>query len=107
VDCFRSFGFEIQQIGTHLIQKRASSYLTSLPGGPPAAAIIIRGSWSIGNVMDCYFKYIEAGDQYCGCCLSVSPVHLCQLAALPPILKPVQKKKKNAFTKHLKINLGV
>jgi hypothetical protein len=83
VDLIRSLGFEIQQIVTHSIRKGSSSYLTSLPGGPPAAAIIIRGGWSMGNVKDCYFKYIEAGNQYCGCCLTISPVLLWQLAASP------------------------
>jgi hypothetical protein len=80
----RSHGFEISKIGSHSIRKGASSYLTSLPGGPPAAAIMLRGGWSMGNVKDRYFKYIEAGDQYCGRCLTVSPVLSANLAASPP-----------------------
>jgi hypothetical protein len=77
-------GFEIAKIGSHSIRKGASSYLTSLPGGPPAAAIMLRGGWSMGNVKDRYFKYIEAGDQYCGRCLTVNPVLSVHLAASPP-----------------------
>jgi hypothetical protein len=80
----RAEGFEISKIGSHSIRKGASSYLTSLPGGPPAAAIMIRGGWSMGNVKDRYFKYVEAGDQYCGRCLTCSPVLTANLAASPP-----------------------
>jgi hypothetical protein len=83
----RSEGFEISQIGSHSIRKGSSSYLTSLPGGPPAAAIMIRGGWSMGNVKDRYFKYIEAGDQYCGRCLTCSPVLSASLAASPPFFE--------------------
>jgi hypothetical protein len=38
----------------------------------------------MGNVKDRYFKYIEAGDQYCGRCLTCSPVLSAKLAASPP-----------------------
>jgi hypothetical protein len=83
-EVIQSLGFEISKIGSHSIRKGASSYLTSLPGGPPAAAIMLRGGWSMGNVKDRYFKYIEAGDQYCGRCLTVNPVLSVHLAASPP-----------------------
>jgi hypothetical protein len=77
----RAEGFEISKIGSHSIRKGTSS---SLPGGPPAVAIMLRGGWSMGNVKDRYYKYIEAGDQYCGRCLTVSPVLSADLAASPP-----------------------
>lgn len=65
-----AMGFELDEIGTHSIRKGASSYLTSLPGGPPAAVSSLRGGWTMGNVKDRYFKYQEAGDQYVGRCLA-------------------------------------
>ena len=39
----RLLGFEVTDIGTHSIRKGAISYLASLPGGPPIAAVCIRG----------------------------------------------------------------
>ena len=43
----RILGFDANKIGTHSIRKGASSYLSSLPGGPSAAAINIQGGWSM------------------------------------------------------------
>jgi hypothetical protein len=80
----RAMGFEVRNLGTHSIRKGASSYLTSLPGGPPAAASSIRGGWSMGNVKDRYFKYVEAGDQYVGRCIALNPVLDVALASSPP-----------------------
>lgn len=77
-------GFELNEIGTHSIRKGASSYLTSLPGGPPAAASSLRGGWTMGNVKDRYFKYQEAGDQYVGRCLALLPMLSVDLATSPP-----------------------
>ena len=79
-----SMGYNVKKIGTHSIRKGSSTYLTSLPGGPPAAAIMIRGAWSMGGVRDTYFRYSEAGDQYVGRCLSMNPVLSVSLAASPP-----------------------
>jgi hypothetical protein len=80
----RALGFEISKIGTHSIRKGASTFLTSLPGGPPAAAIMLRGGWSMGNVKDRYFKYVEGGDQYCGRCLTTNSVLSVNIASSPP-----------------------
>jgi hypothetical protein len=35
-------------------------------------------------VKDRYFKYVEAGDQYCGRCLTTNHVLSVQLASSPP-----------------------
>jgi hypothetical protein len=83
-DEVRSMGFEVRNLGTHSIRKGASSYLTSLPGGPSAAATSIRGGWSMGNVKDRYFKYFEAGDQFVGRCIALNPVLSESLASSPP-----------------------
>jgi hypothetical protein len=77
-------GFELRDLGTHSIRKGATSYLNSLPGGPPAAAILIRGGWTMGNIQDRYVKYVEAGDQYVGRCIALNPILNVELAASPP-----------------------
>jgi hypothetical protein len=79
-------GFELKDIGTHSIRKGVSTYLTSLVGGPPAAAILVRGGWSMGNVKDRYFKYAGMGDQYVGRCLTLIPVLEHSLASSPPLM---------------------
>jgi hypothetical protein len=88
-DEVRSMGFEVRNLGTHSIRKGASSYLTSLPGGPSAAATSIRGGWSMGNVKDRYFKYFEAGDQYVGRCIALNPVLSEALASSPPFFSVI------------------
>ena len=80
----RAMGFELGQIGSHSIRKGAATYLTSLVGGPPAAAISIRGGWTMGNVKERYFKYMEAGDQFVGRCLSLLPMLTEEMAPSPP-----------------------
>ena len=45
----RLLGFEVTDIGTHSIRKVAISYLASLPGGPPIAAVCIRAGWTMGG----------------------------------------------------------
>lgn len=62
----------------------ASTYLTSIPGGPSVSSICIRGGWSMGNVRDRYFKYMEAGDQFVGRCLALLPLSDVAFASSPP-----------------------
>ena len=67
-------GYQIHDIGTHSIRKGAVSYLASLVGGPPAAAVCIRSGHSMGQVKDIYMRYIQAGDEFVGRCLSLAPI---------------------------------
>ena len=64
----RLLGFEVADIGMHSIWKGAISYLASLPGGPPIAAVCIRAGWMMGNISDIYMRYISSGDQFVGQC---------------------------------------
>jgi hypothetical protein len=80
----QALGFDVDSLGTHSIWKGAASFLTSLPGGLPAASSSIRGGWSMGNVKDRYFKYMESGDQFVGQCLSLLPILTVDMAASPP-----------------------
>ena len=61
----------VKDIGLHSIRKGASSLLASLPGGPQPAAICIRGGWSMGQVADIYYHQMQAGDEFCGRCVTL------------------------------------
>ena len=80
----RNLGFEVSRLGPHSIRKGASSFLVSLPGGPPAAATSLRGGWSMGGVKDRYWQYMETGDQFVGRCLSLLPIMSVMFASSPP-----------------------
>lgn len=77
-------GYTLRDIGTHSIRKGAVSYLASLPGGPPAAAICIRAGWSMGKVRDIYMQYVTSGDQFVGRCLSLLSILRHDFASSPP-----------------------
>jgi hypothetical protein len=70
-----SMGFDsIDDIGIHSCRKGASSHLASLPGGPPPAALCLRGGWSMGQVKDIYWHQTQGGDEFtgrCGCMLNM------------------------------------
>ena len=88
VDEVRLLGFEVADIGTHSIRKGAISYLASLPGGPPIAAVCIRAGWTMGNVRDIYMRYISSGDQFVGRCLSMLPLLRTEFGSSPPLFVP-------------------
>jgi hypothetical protein len=79
------FGFDPSDIGSHSIRKGAATFLTSLPGGPSAAASCIRGGWTMGNVKDRYFRYSEAGDQFVGRCLALLNLLTIEFSCSPPM----------------------
>ena len=81
----QEFGFDPSDIGTHSIRKGAATYLTSLPGGPSAAATCIRGGWTMGNIKDRYFRYSEAGDQFVGRCLALLNLLTVEFSCSPPM----------------------
>ena len=84
VDEVTSLGFAVNDVGTHSIRKGAISYLASLVGGPPAAAICLRAGWTMGKVRDIYMRYVSSGDQFCGRALSLLPVLGVEFGASPP-----------------------
>jgi hypothetical protein len=77
-------GFIVGDLGTHSIRKGAVSYLASLPGGPPVAAVCIRAGWTMGKMKDIYMRYVTSGDQFVGRCLSLLPVLRPEFACSPP-----------------------
>ena len=84
----RLLGFEVTDIGTHSIWKGTISYLASLPGGPPIAAVCIQAGWMMGNVRDIYMRYISSGDQFVGRCLSMLPLLHTKFGSSPPLFVP-------------------
>ena len=79
-----ALGFQLKDLGTHSIRKGASTYASSLPGGPSAAAIAIRAGWSMGTVKDVYIRYEQGGDQFVGRVLSMLPLLSPNFAVAPP-----------------------
>ena len=88
VDEVRLLGFEVTDIGMHSIQKGAISYLASLPGGPPIAAVCIWVGWMMGNIRDIYMRYISSGDQFVSQCLSMLPLLHTKFGSSPPHFVP-------------------
>ena len=84
----RECGQDIKDLGTHSIRKGASTFLSGVPGGPPAAAICVRAGWTMGRVRDIYIKYESGGDQFCGRALSMLPLLQPEFAASPPHFSP-------------------
>jgi hypothetical protein len=83
-DIVNQLGFSLSNLGTHSIRKGAVSYLSSLPGGPPVAAICIRAGWTMGKVKDVYMRYVTSGDQFVGRCLAMLPILRMEFASSPP-----------------------
>lgn len=77
-------GYSLNDIGTHSIRKGAVSYLSSLPGGPPSAAICIRAGWTMGKIRDVYMRYVTSGDQFVGRCLCLLPILRSDFGSSPP-----------------------
>ena len=84
----RLLGFEVTEIGTHSIWKGAISYLASLPGGPPIAAVCIQAGWMMGTIRDIYMRYISSGDQFVSWCLSMLPLLCTEFGSSPPHFVP-------------------
>jgi hypothetical protein len=86
-------GYDVDDLGTHSIRKGASTYLTSLPGGPSVAAICLRGGWSMGHIKDRYFKYFDSGDQFVGRCLALLNIHSSSFACSPAFFNVIEGSK--------------
>ena len=84
----RLLGFEVLDIGMYSIRKGAISYLASLSGGPPIAAVCIQVGWMMGNIREIYMRYISSGDQFIGQCLSMLPLLHTEFGSSPPHFVP-------------------
>ena len=61
----------IDMHGLHSIQKRACTYIASLPGGPPPAALQQCAVWSMGPVKYIYYHQSQGRDKFDGCYVSM------------------------------------
>jgi hypothetical protein len=73
----------VNDICVHSIWKGAASYLASLPGGSPPAAICLRGGWTMGQVKDIYFHQMQAGDEFTGRCIFLMNMMSANFASSP------------------------
>ena len=71
--------------GTHSIRKGVAIFASSgSTGGPSIVSICLRCGWSLGNVMERYFRFENAGDQFTGRVVAGLPVNHSNFAILPP-----------------------
>ena len=60
----KHLGLSEAKIATHTLRKSAASYAAGGTDGTPMHfTILLRGGWSIGNVLDRYFSLAENGDR--------------------------------------------
>ena len=84
------YGLEPEDIGPHSFRKGAGTYCSSgCTGGPSIVAILMRGGWEIGQVLDRYLRYSEAGDEFVGRVISGLPLSEAAFTAPPPHFKPM------------------
>lgn len=67
------------------LRKGSSTHAsTSTTAPPPVPSIVLRGEWSLGEVLDIYWKWAEAGDQYLGRVLAGFQPNSASFEQLPP-----------------------
>ncbi|KAH9133211.1 hypothetical protein AeRB84_020668 [Aphanomyces euteiches] len=72
-------------IGTLSVRKGAATFCSSgSTGGPSIVSVCLRCGWSLGNVMERYFCYESAGDQFAGRVVAGLPVNSANFSVLPP-----------------------
>ena len=72
----------------HGTRKGAATHVTTATmEPPPMPSILMRGEWSLGKVLDLYWKWSALGDCYLGRCLSGIDPDSEDFATLPPHFK--------------------
>ena len=75
----------VVKTGAHGTRKGAAVHVTSgTTCPPPVSSVALRGDWSMGKVLDVYWKFGEPGDSYLGRCLSGLNPNNASFAILPP-----------------------
>jgi hypothetical protein len=75
----------LNHVNTHGIRKGSSTHAasnTTCP--PPLPSIFLRGEWSMGIVLDIYWRFAEAGDHYLGRLLAGLDTNSADFGILPP-----------------------
>jgi hypothetical protein len=69
----------------HGLRKGSSIHVTSgTTCPPPVSSVANRGEWSMGKVLDVYWLFADAGDNYLGRCLAGLDPNNESFASLPP-----------------------
>jgi len=75
----------LSHFNAHCIRKGSGSHASSASTMPPSfVAVAARGEWSIGKILDVYFKFAMGGDQYLGRILALLDPNEDEFAVLPP-----------------------
>jgi len=75
----------LSHFNAHGIRKGSGSYASSATTNPPSfVAVAARGEWSIGKILDVYFKFAMGGDQYLGRLLAFLDPKDESFSTLPP-----------------------
>jgi integrase len=98
------YGLEPEDIGPHSFRKGAGTYCSSgCTGGPSIVAILMRGGWEIGQVLDRYLRYSEAGDEFVGRVISGLPLSETSFTAPPPHFKAMNDAEQEELQKVVKL----
>ena len=69
----------------HGFRKGAATHVTTCTmEPPPIPSVLMRGEWSVGKVLEVYWKYSMVGDTYLGRCLAGFNPDECGFGILPP-----------------------
>jgi hypothetical protein len=75
----------LSHFNAHGLWKGSGSHASSATTLPPSfVAVAARGEWSIGKILDVYFKFALGGDQYLGRILALLDPHHESFSILPP-----------------------
>ncbi|KAL7537408.1 hypothetical protein ACHAWF_013067, partial [Thalassiosira exigua] len=75
----------VSRFNAHGVRKGSGTYASSATTLPPSfVAVAARGEWSMGKILDVYFKFAMGGDQYLGRLLALLDPRDGSFADLPP-----------------------
>ena len=75
----------LSHFNAHGLRKGSGSHASSATTLPPSfVAVAARGEWSIGKILDVYFKFALGGDQYLGRILALLDPNDTSFSILPP-----------------------
>ena len=86
----------------------ATKVSTELTAPPPLLSIFSRGEWSVGQIIDIYFKFGDAGDCYLGRCAAGLDPEAPTFSILPPHFDVDQEDEDEALIKEgMKLTFGI
>jgi len=84
----------MSRLNAHGIRKGSGTHASSATTLPPSfVSVAARGEWSMGKILDVYFKFAMGGDYYLGRILALLDPNDVSFATLPPHWKDPQHEK--------------